>query len=535
MSTAAGPAPRWAPPGLLLVGLLGLALIVYFDLGPPLAFNDDWGFAWNVRHFWFPPRTYPADSALALVQVTFAWLVTLGSHADPRWLRLSEVPFVLLLMAASAALAGRLGASRAWMAVAGLAPLASPVFTADATTFMTDVPYTALLMAAAWAGVAWLRSGSRTGMVLCVLFTLLAGLQRQVGVAIPVGVTLAILLARPRPREDWAGVVMLWAAAALAIIGPAALNLTPPTQANRLQAALHIDPIYPLAGFLFLPGMVGLALLPFAAGLWTAGSGGGRWRGPLLFGYLLVQGLVFWVAQFDIFPGNVFTPRSLNWTFMPGAKPYIYPAWSILVLEAAAVAATAGMLWRHRLWWPNRERPESRLLLLIALTQFLPMLLLSYLTFDRYYLPVVAPLVPLAAAAATHTIRPRLAIGYALGAVAFGLALYAVGEQDYQAWQDARDQVARMAYQQASPLQVNAGYEANAVYGEVPTYDRTGKILSGLAKPGARDFSAAGPDDPVLVLYFGAPDDPRPGVTYRSLASGRIVMAPPTPSPSPRR
>jgi len=80
VSTFARPAaPRWALPALVAAGLLGLALLVLFDLGPPLAFNDDWDFAWNVRHFGPPPREYPAGSALALVHVAFAWAF-LGSR-----------------------------------------------------------------------------------------------------------------------------------------------------------------------------------------------------------------------------------------------------------------------------------------------------------------------------------------------------------------------------------------------------------------------------------------------------------------------
>ena len=54
-----------------ILGSIALLLVVAFDLGPPLAFNDDWGMAWDVRHF--NPlhiSMYPSDSALALVNRT---------------------------------------------------------------------------------------------------------------------------------------------------------------------------------------------------------------------------------------------------------------------------------------------------------------------------------------------------------------------------------------------------------------------------------------------------------------------------------
>jgi hypothetical protein len=517
---------------VVVAAAAGLVLIAIFDLGPPLAFNDDWDFAWNARHFWWPPREFPAGSALALVHVGFGWLVTLG-HTDQRLLRLSELPFVVLAMASSGAIARRLGATLAWSWVAAAAPLACPVFTVDATSFMSDIPYVALLMAAAWGGVAWVGSGSRRGMAACVAFAFLAGLQRQVGLAIPVAMALALLLARPRPRLDWLALAAMWALAAVAEVGPLALHLVPPTQGNRLDAIARLNAGPRIADLLYLPGMVGLGLLPFGAGLWTAFGAGWKRRGQLVFTYLLLQGLLFAVGGLNIFPGNVFVPRSLNWTYLGLvlSKPQIFPIWAFIPLEAAAVAAVVGMIWRHRLWQPGSRQPASWLLLLLALTQFLPTLLVIYVGIDRYYLPVIAPLVPLAAVAASRTLRPGLALGYAALAIVAGLSFYAVGEQDYEAWQQARDQAARLAYQQVDPLQVNAGYEANAVYGEIPYYDRTGQDLSNLGVTGAYDFSLDGPQHPALRLEFAPYDDPRPGVSYTSLASGRVVIVPATPPP----
>ena len=91
----------------------------------------------------------------------------------------------------------------------------------------------------------------------------------------------------------------------------------------------------------------------------------------------------------------------------------------------------------------------------------------------------------------------------------------------------ARDQAAKLAYQQASPYEVNAGYEANAVYGEVAWYDRTGQVLGGLAVPGARDFSGEGPEHPKLVLEFAGPEDRRAGYAWSSLAPGKIIVQTP--------
>jgi len=261
-----------------------------------------------------------------------------------------------------------------------------------------------------------------------------------------------------------------------------------------------------------------LALLPFLPALLGAGSAGPR-RGVFVFGFALVQAVAAWVTSFTVLTGNVFTARSLLDTGLRGAKPMIYPEPLFLGLELATLVTVGVLVWRYR-----ALPAGSAVLFLLAAGQLVPLAFLSYIPFDRYYMVVTFPLVPVAAAMARS--GRSLWAGLAM-ALAFQAAV-AVGEQDYQAWQVARDRAARLAYRQASPLEVQAGYEANGVYGEVPVYDRTGRLLSGLARRGGYDFSQQGPIDPVLELRFAPPDDPRPGVAYSSAAPGKVVISRPS-------
>jgi hypothetical protein len=132
-----------------------------------------------------------------------------------------------------------------------------------------------------------------------------------------------------------------------------------------------------------------------------------------------------------------------------------------------------------------------------------------------------ALLIPVLAALASRTTRPRLALGWALAVAVAGLVLYAVGQQDYEAWQAARDEASRIAYQHVPPDQVYAGYEPQALYVAIPEYDQLGPNAD---VNGMRNFLILGPASPRIVLNFAAADDPRPGVSYGSLASGRIVI-----------
>ena len=146
---------------------------------------------------------------------------------------------------------------------------------------------------------------------------------------------------------------------------------------------------------------------------------------------------------------------------------------------------------------------------------------ITWFVYDRYFLPVIAPLVPVIAAVAARAHYQAVARTWATAAIACGLALYVIGEQDYLAWQAARDRAARLAYQTSSPSQVQAGFEANAVYLELPAYVRTGR---------ADLFAILGPLHPEVTLLFAPAADPRPGVSYSSFAPGRIVLAHPPPN-----
>src|SRR6202171_2403762 len=152
---------------ILTLALAGLAALIVFDLSPPLAFNDDWMYAWSVRQLvaGHGLHSFPESTALALVQVVGGPAFSLG-HADQRLLRLSVVPLVFLTAWCTYRLARRLGADRFWSLVAGTTLLAMPLFMTNATSFMSDNFYVGLLMAAALTGGARIPSGC--WRLLCV-------------------------------------------------------------------------------------------------------------------------------------------------------------------------------------------------------------------------------------------------------------------------------------------------------------------------------------------------------------------------------
>jgi hypothetical protein len=503
---------------ILALAAAGLLALVIFDLSPPLAFNDDWMYGWSVRQLvaGHGLHSFPASTALAIVQVLWGAAFSLG-HADQRLLRLSVVPLVFLTGWCSYWLARRLGGDLFWSSVAGATLLASPLFMANATTFMSDNFYVGLVMAVAVTSVAWIMGGRWRW--LCVALLVLAPLQRQVGIALVPAVTLGLLLWK-RPtweRSDSLAVAAIWTLPAAALLAAGRVAVTQPLYSVGVEPSqLNVGhAIFPL------PAMLGLALIPFGAALMFRPGAPGRESGWSLMsaglGVVGVIGCLVDLAQFGMtFPGNVLSPLGFT-AILSGSKPPIFPGPVFRALEIAAVTTFVLLLVLRRRWWtPRQLGPDALLLVLISASQFLPLLAVHLFIYDRYFFPVVAPLVPVIAAVAARAHHQGAAKAWATAAIAAGLMLYVIGEQDYLAWQAARDRAALLAYGMASPGQVQAGFEANAAYVELPTYERTGH---------ADLFAILGPVHPQITLLFASATDPRPGVSYSSLAPGRIVLA----------
>ncbi|HLQ61386.1 MAG TPA: hypothetical protein VK131_05955 [Candidatus Acidoferrales bacterium] len=523
-----------------VLGALALALLVFFDLGPPLAFNDDFEPAWSVRQLVAGHgfRTLPDQAALGLVQIVWAALVTFG-HPDQRWLRLSLVPFALVSAAALYWLARRQGASRGWAAVAGAGLLCAPLYLGLATSFMTDVAYLALLLLAAVHGWRWVVEGR--SLLACSVLVALASLQRQQGAALLLALTAGLALAargRAVGRREWGELAGLWAAVALAQGLTLLLGLATPQAVGRLaglSAGLgdRLQNPGELARALATAPLVGgLVALPFLAALAFAASEPRRWTWAALVPAAIALLAVGFAVQTSlhsaaIFPSNYWNHRGLNPLNLAGSKPALYPLAVYVGSELAAVAVVAvALVLRARDWSPKAGGTGGTFLVLVGLSQLLPVLVTG--VWDRYYLPVVLPLLPVLAAMASRTARPRLASAWSVAALAAGLAAYAAGEQDYQAWQQARDQAAQLAYRTVAPERVDAGYEAYAVYVYVPTLERTGRLPGGLPASATGQVDLVrGPADPAVRLSFANADDTHPGIAYRSLAPGRVVLLKP--------
>jgi hypothetical protein len=516
---------------LLVLGISAMGLLILFDLGPPLAFNDDWVYAWDVRQLvaGHGLRLFPEQSANAVVGIVWAAFVTVG-HTDQRLLRLSAVPFVALLACTVWWIARRLGADTFWAAVAGGAMLFEPIFLGVSTSFMTEPFYLALLMVAAASGIMWVSAGR--GRVLTVVLAGLATLERPNGIGIAIAVTVTLLFFRRSlgSKGDKSALVALIAISGLALALPMLTGLETQMQSLRLSHAPSLDAL--VGSIALAPLCVGLVLIPFLVAL--VRNTDAKFR-PIL---LLVLGTASLAALFSSFelmagksfnvPGNTLQAQGLNpRTIRTGIKPDLFGG-LIPVIDALAMITWlfAGVV-NHELWWPKHPDPARAFLVVLGVAELLTLVPSS--SFDRYYLAVAAPLLPVVAAHVTRIGATTWAKNWAIASSLAGVLVYAVGQQDYLAWQTARDQAARRAYAMVGVSAVDAGYEANGTYAEIPRFDQGRGLLGPVTGPlGDGLPSIVGPAHPRLVLRFARYDDPHPGVQYRSLAPGKIIITEPS-------
>ena len=505
----------------LVAAAAAVALIVAFDLATPLPFNDEFIYQWTVRRLaeGHGLLLYPGQAPIALVQIAVGAVAYL-IHPDPRMARLAAIPFIVATMVAVYRLSTRLGATRFFAAVAAAALPAMPVYAAASTGFMTEPFYLGLLAAVAVVCCRWLETGR--GAVLVVALAATATLQRQHAAAIPPALTLALWVVSRRRTLVRAQVLTLaatWVVVIAALLVPGLLGLQTVQMRANLEAVTHPAAGAVAAAALYLPATAGLALLAFGAALLPGGQDGDRrWSQRPILPILAGCGVVI-VAVTFILPGNYLTRAGLNPVTVAGAKPDLYPqvlpVIGVLALLTFALAAAQ----QRREWTRLANRPAAVFLFVLGALAMVP--LLNGDVFDRYYLAVVLPWLPLAAVAARRARWPTLARAWAVAALLGGVCIYAAGEQDYQAWQGARQQAEGLATRSVAARDVFSGFETYGAEVVLPGFERTA-VVPGFS--GHHTTTAMAPAHPRAVLLITGPEDRRPGYGYSSLAPGRVVV-----------
>jgi hypothetical protein len=348
-----------------------------------------------------------------------------------------------------------LGANRYWSVLAGAAMICNPLNLTLSTGMMTETTFLGLFAGAIWAGLRWIATGRSRW--LCVVLTFLATLQRPQGVGVALVVVAGLLLfshGRRHLLRDASVAVALVLLGVLALRLPDFLaSISPHLAGPALTAGPAAVPAPSLGFGLFVlanfPAILGLTMLPMAAGLWgssTKKSQRGYWW--ILPAAVAVLALAF-AAVFTlgpagrpVFVGNMIGITGFGPPMLAGSKVSPFPTAAFVVVAIMAIACyLLILLIRRDLWVLSRLGERGQLL--VALSAFQLLFIMGHgQLFDRYYLAVILPLVPILAVAVGATKRVRLAATWGIVVITGSLVAYIIGTQDYFAWQVARHQAA---------------------------------------------------------------------------------------------
>ncbi len=179
-------ARRFACPAALCV--IWTAMVIAVNPLGEFPLYDDWAWSLSVKTLCESHAlTIPDFPDMSLIaQILWGALTCLPAGFSYTALRIATAAWGLAAVLTTYALCRETGAARGLAFLAALAVAANPLILKASNSFMTDVPFLALVLLAMLCFVRTARSGSRATAVLAVLFALLATLTRQAGLVIPI-------------------------------------------------------------------------------------------------------------------------------------------------------------------------------------------------------------------------------------------------------------------------------------------------------------------------------------------------------------
>ena len=450
-----------------LCALWALLLLIAWPRGPfPL--DDDFAGALVVRRLLETGR-YQPHGWLSMNFVSQAlWGALFGGSFQG--LRLSTQLLALVGMLATWGLVREAGAEPLPAALGAAALLVHPIWFALSSTFMTDVPLTALLALSLWLHARARRLGSSRLLLAAHAVSLFALLDRQNGIAVPIAAFLcSLLLDRAQPRRIALAALGLNAALAVQLGFAHWLRVSQPPAALQhygKEAALFFEALrgehelHPFRNAAVLSLYLGLSLLPAALALQTRRA----WI------WLLASvPIALFVVQSDLalpLIPNILRDLGVGPLTLKGALfnlrgPSPWPRAPQGVWAAVTALAALGAL---RVLWELRLVREPARVLALACVVVLAGPLFFVPLHDRYVLPFLPPL--LALLAPGLRVRPA-----AMAALALSAAFSVCATHDWFAWNRARwSLLARLHTQGVTPARIDGGFEFNGLRSYRPDY-----------------------------------------------------------------
>jgi 4-amino-4-deoxy-L-arabinose transferase-like glycosyltransferase len=466
-----------------------LAVLLAWPVGDfPL--DDDWSYAEVVMH-WVETGEYQVSDWPAMTlfsQVIWGGLFVKIFGFSFYTLRLSTLVLAVAGLLAFRQIMVRLELPRFWQLIALLTLVFNPVFFELSLTFMTDVPFLSLMAMSLYAYLRAFEKEELKWWATATLLSSLAILLRQPALLIPAAMGIAGIIGKPGWRRLWlaicsTGLVYLtlqsyifWQEStpsglpgAFSQPGSIRYMLDP---GNFVSGIKNIGGLYLMyTGFMLLPALLLTNFKPRQKSEW------------LLAGFLTAVSLLLISLAWDQgLLGNTLHKRGLGTIPLPGVPsdghwPTL-PAWlelpaKILSVTGILLLSSHGSIRIHRLVKQYSRFCQGkgaalnpaqtlRLGLMGFLFPYCLFLLVNYIQFDRYLLPVLL--------SGLILIRPggqiRKTNQATTGLLLFFIALFSVaGTHDYFAWNRARWAAIHAAMDSGVPSdQIDGGFEFNGWY-----------------------------------------------------------------------
>ena len=180
---------------LVVASLWFISLAMINPLGEfPL--NDDWSFGLTVKHFLdfgdFRPIGWTSMPLITHVLWGSIFCIPMGFSFEA--LRFSTITIALVGILGSYCLIRELNRSRRVAAIIAFTIAFNPIYYALSNTFMTDVPFTAIMIFAVLFFARSLRSNSDFDLFVGSILIVAATLNRQLGLAVALAFGLSFVL-----------------------------------------------------------------------------------------------------------------------------------------------------------------------------------------------------------------------------------------------------------------------------------------------------------------------------------------------------
>jgi hypothetical protein len=452
---------------IVLICLIPAVLLRPFQNTP---FVDDWVYAWPVEHLLKMQELKILDysGAINLPQVLWGALFTLPGGFSFTALRISTFVLATASLCALYLVLRELDVSRASARLAVAALAVYPIFFILSFTFMTDVPFIACFIGATLALVIALRKQSTAWLAAAAMFIALSIGMRFVGVAASIAFAMVLLFHAGSwgRRRAWLALIPPAFTVLLIVwqhnhaVSPANMTSVLNSPAYRLEALQYALPLLPkmtLIALGFLSGIVGIALLPLTATMLNRDN-------------VLCAATIFAIMCIGFFLGacanlDYGLPLSRGtWTLdelgaamsmVPGFVALDAPQWVYWCLGVLGWASTSVLL------TGLIRRPSTMEWFLLWSVAFgIGMVVVLWLFHDRYALPLIVPLLVLAAMGAQ---RKRLL--WSAPIVALFAAVSVVGTRDHLSYNAALfSALERVRELGAAASEINGGYVINGWY-----------------------------------------------------------------------